>query len=183
MALTLALVFKVRLSIALLSGALGMILTRIIPADRAYEAIDWRLVFRIAGMIPLGTAFETTGAAAYITNHVLALTGNPGPLLFMAIISLLTAFFSLVASNIGATVLMLPLAMNMAVTIGTDPRVAALVVAVSASNTFVLPTNQVNAVVMRPGGYKTRDYMRVGTGMTILYAVVLIVCVKYFFVL
>lgn len=181
MALTLALVFQVKLSIALLAGALGMILTRIIPADRAYEAVDWRTVFLLAGLIPLGTAFETTGTAAYIAHQVLSAVGTPGPLLLMLVISLLTAFFALVASNVGAMVLMIPLAMNMAASIGTDPTVAAMVVAVSASNTFILPTHQVNALVMRPGGYKTRDYIRVGIGMSVLYVAVLMGCVKVLF--
>ena len=181
LALTLALVFEVKLSIALLTGALGMILTRIIPADRAYEAVDWRTVFLLAGLIPLGTAFEITGTAAYIAETVLVLVGNPSPLLLMLVISLLTSFFSLVASNVGATVLMIPLAMNMAFSIGSDPLVAALVVAVSASNTFILPTHQVNALIMRPGGYRTKDYMRAGLGMTALYTGVLMLCLKFVF--
>jgi di/tricarboxylate transporter len=181
MALTLALVFEVKLSIALLTGALGMILTKIIPADRAYEAVDWRTVFLLSGLIPLGTAFETTGTAAYIASKVLSAVGDPSPLLLMLVISLLTAFFSLVASNVGAVVLMIPLAMNMAAAIGTDAMVAALVVAVSASNTFILPTHQVNALIMRPGGYRTKDYMRAGLGMTVLYTGVLMLCVKFLF--
>ncbi len=179
MALTLALGFEVKLSIALLTGALGMILTKIIPADRAYEAVDWRTVFLLSGLIPLGTAFETTGTAAFIAHKVISLIGTPSPIMLMFVISMLTAFFSLVASNVGATVLMIPLAMNMAASIGTDPMVAALVVAVSASNTFILPTHQVNALIMRPGGYKTRDYMRAGIGVTILYTAVLMGYLKF----
>ncbi len=181
LALFLALVIKVKLSIALLTGALGMILTRIIPADRAYEAVDWRTVFLLSGLIPLGTAFETTGTAAYIAQKVIVGIGSPGPLLLMFVISLLTAFFSLVASNVGATVLMVPLAMNMASSVGADPVLAALVVAVSASNTFVLPTHQVCALIMRPGGYRTKDYIRAGIGMTIIYVAVLMCCLKLFF--
>lgn len=181
LALFLALVVQVKLSIALLTGALGMILTRIIPADRAYEAVDWRTVFLLSGLIPLGTAFETTGTAAYIAHTVLGMVGNPTPLVLMLIISILASFFSLVASNVGATVLMIPLAMNMAVSVGADPMIAALVVAVSASNTFILPTHQVNAMIMRPGGYRTKDYIKAGLGMTFLYTVVLMICIKLFF--
>ena len=181
MALILALGFEVKLSIALLTGALGMIISKIIPADRAYEAVDWRTVFLLSGLIPLGTAFETTGTAAYIATKVLATVGDPSPLLLLLVISILTAFFSLVASNVGAVVLMIPLAMNMAVAVGTDPVVAALVVAVSASNTFILPTHQVNALIMRPGGYRTKDYMRAGVGMTALYTGVLMLCVNFLF--
>ncbi len=181
MSLALVLGFKVKLSIALLSGALGMIITRIITADRAYEAVDWRTVFLLAGLIPLGTAFENTGAAAFIAHKVLGSFSQMTPLLLLFLVSVLTAFFSLVASNVGATVLMVPLAMNMAAQMGTDPILAALVVAVSASNTFILPTHQVNALIMRPGGYRPKDYMKAGFGASILYTIILLAMLKLFY--
>ncbi len=181
MSLALVLGFQVKLSIALLSGALGMIVTRIITADRAYEAVDWRTVFLLAGLIPLGTAFENTGAAAYIAHKVLSSFAELTPMLLLFLVSVLTAFFSLVASNVGATVLMVPLAMNMAAQLGTDPVLAALVVAVSASNTFILPTHQVNALIMRPGGYRPKDYMKAGVGASILYTIILLAMLKLFY--
>ncbi len=181
LALVLALVIHVKLSIALLTGALVMILTRVIRADRAYEAVDWRTIFLLAGLIPLGSAFQASGAAAWIAAQVLSLAGTPSPLLLFAIISCLTAFFSLVASNVGAAVLMIPLAMNMAVAANTDPVMAALVVAVSASNTFILPTHQVNALIMRPGNYKTWHYIKAGAGMTVVYTLVLLGCLRFFY--
>jgi di/tricarboxylate transporter len=158
-----------------------MIITGIIRADRAYEAVDWRTVFLLSGLIPLGTAFENTGAARYIAEHILQIISLPSPLLLMLIVSLLTAFFSLVASNVGAAVLMVPLAMNMAVKVGADPVLAAMVVGISASNTFILPTHQVNALIMRPGGYRTKDYMKAGIGVTFLYTGILITYVYLFF--
>ncbi len=181
MSLALALGFQVKLSIALLAGALGMIITRIIPADRAYEAVDWRTVFLLSGLIPLGTAFEKTGAAAFIAGTVLQAVGEMTPLLLMLVISVLTAFFSLVASNVGAVVLMVPLGMNLAAQIGADPVIAALVIAVSASNTFVLPTHQVNALIMRPGGYRSKDYMKAGIGVSILFTIILLTTLKFFY--
>ena len=182
MSLALALGLQVKLSIALLTGALGMIITRIISADRAYEAVDWRTVFLLAGLIPLGTAFENSGAAAYIAHKVLGGFDFMGPLLLLLLVSVLTAFFSLVASNVGAVVLMVPLAMNMAVEIGVDPLLTALVVAVSASNTFILPTHQVNALIMRPGGYRPRDYMKAGFGVSVLYTIILLVVLRLFYI-
>ena len=83
-------------------------------------------------------------------------------------------------SNVGATVLLVPLCMNMAVIAGGDPRMAALVVGLSASNTFVLPTHQVNALVMRPGGYRTVDYAKAGAIMTFIFLTVEL-AVLYFF--
>ena len=172
LALVLAIGFNVKLSIALLTGAFGMILSRVIHIDEAYRAVDWMTIFLLAGLIPLGAAFEKTGAANYIAMKLLAGLGDLTPLVLMLTVAILTSMFSLVASNVGATVLMVPLAMNMGLQIGADPRIMALTVAVAASNTFILPTHQVNALVMRPGGYKTIDYMKAGFGMTILYLVI-----------
>jgi di/tricarboxylate transporter len=181
MSLALALGLQVKLSIALLTGALGMIITRIIPADRAYEAVDWRTVFLLSGLIPLGTAFEKTGAASYIAGAVIGSMGQLTPILMIVVVSVLTAFFSLVASNVGAVVLMVPLAMNLAAQIGSDPVIAAMVVAISASNTFILPTHQVNALIMRPGGYRAKDYMKAGVGATALYTLILIMVLILFY--
>jgi di/tricarboxylate transporter len=166
--------FHIQLSIALLAGALGMILTKVLSIDEAYQSVDWMTVFLLGGLIPLGMAFENTGAAKYIADTIMATLGAPTPLVMLTVIGILTSFFTLVASNVGATVLLVPLSMNMAINAGVDPRIAALTVALAASNTFILPTHQVNALIMRPGGYKTIDYVRAGAGMTVLYMVVMI---------
>lgn len=181
LSLTMILFFHVQLSIALLAGALGMILTKVMTVDEAYNSVDWMTVFLLGGLIPLGIAFEKTGAAAFIANSIMDAIGTVSPIVLLTVIGLLTSFFTLVASNVGATVLMVPLAMKMAVTAGADPRMAALVVGVACSNTFVLPTHQVNALIMRPGGYKTIDYFRAGTGMTILYMIVMMAMLYFFY--
>ena len=180
-ALTLILGFQVQLSVALLTGALGMVLTGVLSIDEAYGAVDWMTVFLLAGLIPLGIAFQNTGAAGYIATSIMGALGNVSPLILLSVIAMLTSFFTLVASNVGATVLMVPLAMNMAASAGADPRMAALVVVVACSNTFVLPTHQVNALIMRPGGYKTIDYFRAGTGMTLLYLIVMMAMIHFFY--
>lgn len=161
------------LSVCLLTGALGMILTRVITIDEAYKSIDWMTVFLLGGLIPLGLAFQKTGAAEWMATTIMTLVGTVPDALFLLIIGALTSFFTLVVSNVGATVLLVPLSMSMAVETGCDPRVAAMVVALAASNTFVLPTHQVNALVMRPGGYQTMDYVKAGAGMTILFLLIL----------
>ncbi len=173
LALILALGFHVQLSISLLTGALGMVLLRVMTIDEAYQSVDWMTVFLLGGLIPLGLAFETTGAARYIATSIMHAMGQVTPFMLLLIVAVLTSFFTLVASNVGATVLLVPLSMNMALQAGADPRMAALVVGIAASNTFVLPTHQVNALIMRPGGYRTVDYVRAGTGMTVIYLVVM----------
>jgi len=182
-AVALALVFsgKVKLSVALMTGALGMILTGVLSIDEAYQAVDWRTVFLLGGLIPLGVATEKTGTAAYIATSVLTLIGDVSPIILLTVIGILTSIFTLVVSNVGATVLLVPLAINMAIGGGADPRMAALTVAVAASNTFVLPTHQVNAYIMGPGGYKTVDYIKAGSVMTFLYLAVMIGAIYVFY--
>jgi di/tricarboxylate transporter len=173
--------FKVQLSVALMSGALGMIITGVLSIDEAYQAVDWMTVFLLAGLIPLGIAFEKTGTAALIAQSILALIGTPSPIVLLAVVGLMTSFFTLVISNVGATVLLVPLCMNMAVMAGGDPRMAALVVGLSASNTFMLPTHQVNALMMRPGGYRTVDYAKAGIVMTGIFLAVELTVLYFFY--
>ncbi len=173
--------FDVQLSVALMSGALGMVLTGVLSIDEAYRSVDWMTVFLLAGLIPLGIAFEQTGTAAFIADGVLKLIGQPSPIVLLAVVGIMTSFFTLVISNVGATVLLVPLCMNMAMMAGGDPRMAALVVGLSASNTFILPTHQVNALIMRPGGYRTVDYTKAGAVMTVLFLTVELTVIYFFY--
>jgi di/tricarboxylate transporter len=180
-ALVMILSGEIKLSVALMTGALGMVLTGVLNIDEAYHAVDWRTVFLLAGLIPLGIATEKTGTAAYLANAILGFIGDVSPIMLLTVIGILTSLFTLVVSNVGATVLLVPLAINMAMGAGADPRMAALTVAIAASNTFVLPTHQVNAYVMGPGGYKTVDYLKAGSLMTFLYLVVMIAAIYVFY--
>ncbi|UCF02567.1 MAG: SLC13 family permease [Deltaproteobacteria bacterium] len=173
--------FNVQLSVALLSGALGMIITGVLSVDEAYHSVDWMTVFLLAGLIPLGVTFEQTGTAAYMASGILELIGAAPPIVLLAVFGVLTSFFTLVISNVGATVLLVPLCMNMAVMAGGDPRMAALVVGLSASNTFILPTHQVNALIMRPGGYRTVDYTKAGAVMTVVFLAVMLTVIYLFY--
>ncbi|NDV26810.1 SLC13 family permease [Desulfovibrio sp. JC010] len=175
------LVLDIQLSIALLFGAMAMILGRVLTIDEAYRSVDWMTVFLLAGLIPLGLAFENTGAAKMIADMLMNAVGVPSPTVLLICIGLLTSFFTLFTSNVGATVLLVPLSMNLALSCGADPRVAAMTVALAASNTFILPTHQVNALVMRPAGLKSVDYLRAGTGMTIIFMIVLVAGMQVFF--
>ena len=180
-ALFMIVVLNVKLSIALLTGALGMIVTRVLSVDEAYQSVDWMTVFLLGGLLPLGIAFQETGTAEFLAKAIVSSIENLTPFTLYLLIALMTSFFTLVVSNVGATVLLVPLSVDMAMDIGADPRLAALVVGVSASNTFVIPTHQVNALIMRPGGYRTVDYVRAGGGMTILFIIVLMTALYLFY--
>ena len=173
-ALTMIIIFKIQLSVALMTGAFGMIVCRVLTIDEAYKSVDWRTIFLLAGLIPLGIATEKTGAAAWIAHTILHLIGDVSPVVLFTAIAVLSTFFTLVISNVGATVLLVPLVVNMAMAAGADPRMAALVVGLATSNSFMLPTHQVNALYMGPGRYRSVDFMKAGGIMTILFIVVLI---------
>jgi di/tricarboxylate transporter len=160
------------ISICLMTGALGMILTNVLSIDEAYQGVDWRTVFLLSGLIPLGLAMQKTQAAPWLAHHLLNLLGTPSPLLFILAIGVMTTVLTLVISNVGATVLLVPLVVDMAASVGIDPRLAALVVGISASNAFLLPTHQVNALYMGPGGYTSYDFLKAGAPLSILYLLV-----------
>ena len=160
------------LSISLLTGAMGMVLSGVLTMDEAYKAVSWQTVFLLASLIPLGIAVDQSGTAAWIAQEILRLVGDVPIWVLQTVIAGLATFFTLVMSNIGATVLLVPLAVNIAVAVGADPAVFALTVAISTSNSFLIPTHQVNALLMGPGGYQVADFMRAGGIMTILFMVV-----------
>jgi di/tricarboxylate transporter len=173
-AIALVLFTQLRLSTALMTGAVGMILTGVLRIDEAYRSVDWRTVFLLASLIPLGIAVEHTNTATWIAHHVLATLGEVPHWVLLAVIGVLTTVFTLVMSNVGATVLLVPLAVSIALGVGADPRMFALAVGLAASNSFVLPTHQVNALIMGPGGYRNIDFLRAGSIMTVVFLAVLV---------
>lgn len=173
---------KVQLSLAFFTGSMLMILTGAIPKEEIYKAIDWKTVFLLAGLIPLGLAFDQSGAAIWTADLLMKAVSGWGPLPVLGIIALMTTLFSLFMSNVAATVLLVPLAVLMAQRFDMDPRGLALLVAVCASNSFILPTHQVNAFLMTPGGYKNKDYLKAGGGMTLLFLVVAVLFTYWFYI-
>jgi di/tricarboxylate transporter len=173
-ALTMVIGFKLQLSVCLMTGALGMIITRVLNIDEAYRAVDWRTVFLLGGLIPLGIATEKTGTASWIAHSVLQAIGTVSPIVLLTVIGLLATFFTLVISNVGATVLLVPLVVNMAIAADADPRMAALVVGLGTSNSFILPTHQVNALYMGPGRYRSVDFIKAGMVVSVVFLAVMI---------
>lgn len=170
-----------RLSIALLTGAVGMILSGVLNMDEAYQAVSWKIVFLMASLIPLGFAMEVTGTAAWLAQQVLGVAGNVGEIWIQLALAILATLFTLVMSNVGATVLLVPIAINIALATGGDPAVYALIIALAASNAFILPTHPVNAMIMGPGGYRVMDFMRVGGLMSLVFIAVMLPVVKLVF--
>ncbi|MEE4297045.1 MAG: SLC13 family permease [Wenzhouxiangella sp.] len=167
-----------QLSIALLTGALGMILSGVLSMDEAYQAVSWSTVFLMASLIPLGFAMEVTGTAAWLAQQVLNALGDVPEIFFQIALALMATMFTLVMSNVGATVLLVPIAINIALVTGANPAIYALIIALAASNAFILPTHPVNALIMGPGAYKVKDFIRVGGLMSVLFLTVMLLMVN-----
>ena len=182
-AITLGLVLfsDMRLSVALMTGAVGMIVSGVIKIEEAYRAIGWQSVFLLASLIPLGIAVDQSGTAAWVAQQVLMLLDGVPIWVLQTVIAVLATIFTLVMSNVGATVLLVPLAINIAIGVGANPAVFALTVALSTSNSFLIPTHQVNALIMGPGGYTVRDFLRAGGIMTVVFLVVEITMLNILF--
>ena len=170
-----------RLSIALMVGALGMVLTRVLSMDEAYNAVSWKTVFLVASLIPIGLAMELTGTATWIAQQAMVLLGNMPDIAVQIIIAMLATVFTLVMSNVGATTILVPIAISIALTTGANPTMYALIVALSTSNAFILPTHQVNALIIGPGGYRVADFVRVGSGMSVIFLIVMLTVVNLIF--
>lgn len=171
-ALTLILFTDVRLSLALLTGAVGMILSKVLSIDEAYDAVGWNTVFLLASLIPLGHAVQSSGTAEWIAQQVLTLLDGWPIWALQTGVAVLATIFTLIMSNVGATVLLVPLAVSIAMASGGDPAIFAMTVAISTSNSFLIPTHQVNALIMGPAGYRVKDFVKTGGIMTILFLVV-----------
>ena len=162
------------ISTAFFSGAVAMILAGVLRVEEAYEAVDWKIVFFLAGLIPLGLAMRETGAAALLAEGLMGAVAGHHPLVLLLAVAVLSTAFSLLMSNVASTVVLVPLVISIAEMGGLDPRPLALLVALCAANSFILPTHQVNALLKTPGGYRNVDYLKAGSGMTLLFLVVVL---------
>jgi di/tricarboxylate transporter len=161
------------ISIAAVVGVALMILTGCLEMDEAYRLIEWRAVFLIAGMLPLGIALEQTGAAKLIGDSMITLLGNAGPLALSAGLFILAALGSQIMPNPAVAVLLVPIALNTAAELAISPYPLMMTIAVSASAAFLSPVGHpANLLVMGPGGYKFSDYIKVGLPLTIIVLLV-----------
>ena len=127
-------------------------------------------------------AVDQTGTANWIAKGIVAgLGGLMSPLLLLAVLAVLAGAFTLVISNVGAATLLVPLGISIAHQIHMDPRVCAIVVGLGVSNSFLLPTHQVNALYMGPGEYRTKDYIQIGGILSFIYMVILVMMTYFFY--
>jgi len=168
--------------LALMGGAAAMIVVGVINMDEAYAAVNWKTVWLMACLIPLGWAMDSTGAANWVAQQALERIGPWMPIWgLQAALGLLTIIFSLVIGNVGATVVMVPMAINVALASGSSPLAAAMLVALSASNNFLSQSNPVLSMISGPAGYRPRDMWRTGAPLTLFYLIITLVAVNLMF--
>jgi di/tricarboxylate transporter len=177
-----ALSSRIPASVALMTGVAGMLITGVLKMDEAYAAINWKTVFLMACLIPLGWAMDSSGAAAWVAANTLDRLpeGTPHWLLEIAV-GLLTTAFSLVISHVGATIVMVPIAINLALAAGSDPTAFALIVALSASNNFMTASNPVMSMITGPAGYTAKELWKVGGPLSLIYTGIVVLVVNLLF--
>jgi di/tricarboxylate transporter len=182
LAMLLSLTTLLPLPVALMAGAAAMIVTGVLNMDEAYAAVNWKTIFLMACLIPLGLALDSTGAANWLAQRALEAVGPsmPGWALQFAL-GLLTIGFSLVIGNVGATVVMVPIAINVALAAGGNPLAFAMLVALSASNNFLSQSNPVLSMITGPAGYGPRDLWRTGAPLTAMHLLITLAGVNLMF--
>jgi di/tricarboxylate transporter len=163
-------------------GALAMLLTGCLTMDEAYGSIDWRSVFLVGGMLPVGIALAGTGAAAMLGDGLIRLLGGMGPRMVAAELFCITAVLTqFLPGGAAVPALLAPIAVAAAQKIGSDPRAFALVVAIATSTSMMTPfAHPVNAVIMAPGGYRFRDYLWIGLPVVVIVFIVVMLTLPIF---
>lgn len=175
----LALSSRIPTSIALMTGVAGMLVAGVLKMDEAYAAINWKTVFLMACLIPLGWAMDSSGAAAWVAGHSIdRLPQGMPPWLIELALALFTTAFSMVISHVGATIVMVPLAINLALAVGGNPTAFALIVALSASNNFITASNPSISMITGPAGYTARDMWRSGGPLTLIYTTIIVLMIN-----
>jgi di/tricarboxylate transporter len=165
----------------MLGAALLMVLVGILTMDQAYGAIEWRSIFLVAGMLPLGLAMTKSGAAGLMADKLIAVLGPAGPLALLAGLCLLTALLTQAMNGAAVATVVAPIAIHAAQQTGLDPRALAMGVALASSMAFLTPLGHpVNVLVMGPGGYRFRDYLKVGWPLILLLFCVVMISLPIF---
>ncbi|MDP3068704.1 MAG: SLC13 family permease [Opitutaceae bacterium] len=154
-----------------LLGCVAMVVTRCLRPEDAYRAIDWKVIMLLAGVLPLGLALERSGAAGILVDAAMSVARDAGPVLILGALYILTATLTEFMSNNAAAVLLAPVAIATAAKLGADPRPFLVAVAFAASTSFATPVGyQTNTMVYDAGGYRFRDFMKVGIPLNLIFA-------------
>ena len=155
---------------AALLGAIGMVLFRCLNLEEAYQSIDWKVIFLLGGILPLGLALQQTGTAAWIADTFLGPLAGLGPIALLAVLYLITAAMTEGMSNNASAILLVPISLSIADGLGVDPRPFLVAITFAASTSFATPIGyQTNTMIYAPGGYKFIDFTRIGVPLNLIF--------------
>jgi di/tricarboxylate transporter len=162
-------------------GCVLLVLVGCITLEEAYDAIDWKVIFLLAGALTLGVALEKTGAALFISQKLLVLFGSFGPVAMVATFYLLTSLLTEMMSNNATAVLLAPIAIATAGALEADPRPFLMAIAFASSASFMTPVGyQTNTMIYSVGRYRFADFLRVGTPLNILFFIIASIFIPVF---
>jgi di/tricarboxylate transporter len=165
-------------AVASLLAAGALVLLRVLSIDQAYRAISWTTVILVAGMIPLSTAMQSTGAAAQLADGLVDIVGDSGPTVLLLGLFVLVAVLGQLISNTATALIVIPIALSSAVELGVSPQPVLMAVNVAAAAAFLTPVaTPANLMVMEPGGYRFGDYWKLGLPLLLWFGVVAVLLV------
>lgn len=168
----------------MLGGALAMMLTGILRTEQAYAAIGWKSVFLVAGMLPMGIALSKTNAAGLMAAQVIGFLGPYGPVMLLGGLVIVTILLTQAVNGAVTAAIMGPVAIGVAQQANINPRSMVMGIALATSMAFITPlSHAVNVLVMSPGGYSFRDYLKIGVPLTVILFVVVMLVLPIFWVL
>ncbi len=167
---------------AAIIGSMVMVVTRCITMEEAYLAIDWKVIFLLAGAISLGVAMETSGAAMLISDFLITMVSSLGPMAIVSILYLITSLLTAFMSNNASAVLLAPIAIAASVAMEIDARPLLMAITFAASSSFITPVGyQTNTMIYGVGGYRFADFLRVGAPLNIIFWIMATFLIPYFF--
>jgi di/tricarboxylate transporter len=160
----------VPLVISAITGCARLVLTGCLTMEEAYQAVEWKIIFLLAGVLTLGVALEKTGAALLLSNWMIATVGVLGPVALVSAFYLVTSLLTETMSNNATAALLTPIAIAAAQSLDVDPRPFLMAIAFAASASFMTPVGyQTNTLIYGPGQYTFADFLRIGTPLNILF--------------
>jgi di/tricarboxylate transporter len=180
--ITLASLEVMPIMMAAIAGSMFLVVTRCISMEEAYVAIEWKVIFLLAGAISLGVALDSSGAARFISGFLIDIVGSLGPIAIVSVLYLVTSLLTETMSNNASAVLLAPIAIAASVAMEVDARPFLMAITFAASSSFMTPVGyQTNTMIYGVGGFKFSDFLRVGTPLNLIFWIMATFLIPVFF--